>query len=67
MTLMPRVIELLRERDAGDVLVFGGGIIPDADIPKLKDAGVAEIFTPGAPMGAIAEWLRGALDARAEA
>jgi methylmalonyl-CoA mutase cobalamin-binding domain/chain len=62
MTLFPRVIALLRERDAEDVLVFGGGIIPDADIPKLKEMGVAEIFTPGAPLASITEWLTGALD-----
>ena len=64
MTLIPRVIELLRERGVGDVIVFGGGIIPDADIPKLKDAGVAEIFTPGAPLGTITEWLNHALTER---
>ena len=61
MTLIPRVIELLREKGAGDVLVFGGGIIPDADIPKLKAIGVAEIFTPGATMASITEWLSHAL------
>ena len=47
MTLIPRVIELLREQDAGDIMVLAGGTIPDADIPKLKDAGVAAVFTPG--------------------
>jgi methylmalonyl-CoA mutase C-terminal domain/subunit len=57
-------LEKLREKGAGDVLVFGGGIIPDADIPKLKDMGVAELFTPGAPMQTIVDWLQGALDAR---
>jgi methylmalonyl-CoA mutase C-terminal domain/subunit len=57
MTLFPRVVELLREQGAGEVLVFGGGIIPDADIPKLKDAGIAEIFTPGTPTKAIIEWV----------
>ena len=61
MTLFPRVIELLREREAGDVLVFGGGIIPDADIPQLKELGVGEIFTPGASLSSISEWLMGAL------
>jgi methylmalonyl-CoA mutase C-terminal domain/subunit len=64
MTLFPRIIELLRERGADDVLVFGGGIIPDADIPKLKDLGVAEIFTPGATMASISEWLQHALEER---
>ena len=62
MTLFPRVIALLRDRGAEDVLVFGGGIIPDADIPKLKEMGVAEIFTPGAPLASITEWLAASLD-----
>ena len=62
MTLFPRVIALLRDRGAEDVLVFGGGIIPDADIPKLKEMGVAEIFTPGAPLASITEWLAACLD-----
>ncbi|MGI8491948.1 MAG: cobalamin B12-binding domain-containing protein [Acidimicrobiales bacterium] len=64
MTLLPRVIELLAERDAEDVLVFGGGIIPEADIAELKALGVAEIFTPGAPLGAITDWLAQVLDRR---
>jgi methylmalonyl-CoA mutase, C-terminal domain len=62
MTLFPRVVELLRERGAGDVLVFGGGIIPRDDIVLLKEQGVAEIFTPGTPTQKIVEWLRAALD-----
>jgi methylmalonyl-CoA mutase C-terminal domain/subunit len=62
MTLFPRVIDLLRTRGAEEVLVFGGGIIPEADIPKLKELGVGEIFTPGARMDAITDWLEGALD-----
>jgi methylmalonyl-CoA mutase, C-terminal domain len=62
MTLFPRVLELLRERGADDVLVFGGGIIPREDIVLLKEQGVAEIFTPGTPTGKIVEWLRAALD-----
>jgi methylmalonyl-CoA mutase, C-terminal domain len=62
MTLFPRVVELLRERGADDVLVFGGGIIPRDDIPLLKQQGVAEIFTPGTPTQRIVEWLRAALD-----
>jgi len=48
MHLFPRIMELLREKGAGDILVFGGGTIPDEDIPKLKEAGMATIFTPGA-------------------
>src|SRR5437667_12849206 len=50
MTLFPKVLDQLRAREADDVLVFGGGIIPEADIPKLKELGVAEILPPGAPM-----------------
>lgn len=55
--LFPRVIELLRESDATDIAVFGGGIIPDEDIPGLKGAGVLEIFTPGASTDKILEWV----------
>jgi methylmalonyl-CoA mutase C-terminal domain/subunit len=62
MTLFPKVVQLLRERGATDVLVFGGGIIPADDVPKLKEAGVEEIFTPGANTGDIATWLRARLE-----
>ncbi|MFZ0218101.1 MAG: cobalamin B12-binding domain-containing protein [Candidatus Dormiibacterota bacterium] len=58
MTLFPAVIEELDRRDATDILVFGGGIIPDEDIAPLEQAGVAAIFTPGAPLQAIVDWLR---------
>ncbi|MFY9588241.1 MAG: cobalamin B12-binding domain-containing protein [Actinomycetota bacterium] len=58
MTLFPRVVELLRERGASDVLVFGGGIIPREDIPVLKERGIAEIFGPGATTTEIVGWLR---------
>jgi methylmalonyl-CoA mutase C-terminal domain/subunit len=64
MTLFPKVLDLLKERGADDVLVFGGGIIPEADIPKLKEMGVSGIFTPGATMVSITDWLREALEAR---
>ncbi len=57
MTLFPRVVELLRERDAGDIVVFGGGIIPDEDLPALRDAGLSAIFTPGAPLSEITDWV----------
>ena len=67
MTLVPRITRLLAERAAGDVLVVCGGIIPDADIPVLKEAGVSEVFTPGTPLQRIADWLGSALDAREEA
>ncbi len=57
MTLFPKVVTLLRDQGAGDVVVFAGGIIPDADIPKLKESGIAEIFTPGATTTRIIEWV----------
>ena len=65
MTLFPKVVALLREKGAGDVIVFGGGIIPRDDIPKLEEAGVERIFTPGAPTGDIVAWLRDRMAARA--
>lgn len=58
MTLFTRVMELLKERDATDIVVFGGGIIPDADIAPLKELGVAEVFTPGTTTTAIVDWVR---------
>ena len=58
MTLFKKVIGLLDERDARDILVFGGGIIPEADIPLLEEAGVAKVFTPGATTTEIVEWVR---------
>ena len=61
MTLVPRIIELLREQDAGDVVVTVGGTIPNQDIPELKELGVAEVFTPGAPTAAIIDFIRGAV------
>jgi methylmalonyl-CoA mutase C-terminal domain/subunit len=57
MTLFPKVVELLREQGGDDIVVFGGGIIPDSDVPALKDAGIQEIFTPGAPTKEIIEWV----------
>ena len=57
MTLFARVIELLKERDAIDIVVFGGGIVPDADIAPLKEMGVAEVFTPGTTTTTIVEWV----------
>ena len=65
MTLFPRVVELLREGGAGDVVVFGGGIIPKEDVAPLRERGIEQIFTPGATTQAIVEWLRQRLaDAR---
>ncbi len=66
MTLVPRVVEGLKAEGAEDVLVMVGGIIPETDIPELKKQGVAEVFGPGAPLNAIAQWLREALDSREE-
>lgn len=57
MTLFPKVVTLLRDQGADDVVVFGGGIIPDEDIPRLKESGITEIFTPGAPTGEIVKWV----------
>ena len=57
-TLAPRLMELLREKKMHDVLVLIGGIIPEADIPALKKAGIAEIFLPGTPMQAIVDLIR---------
>ena len=63
MTLFPKVVKLLREAGAREVLVFGGGIVPKDDIPKLEEAGVERIFTPGAPTTEIVAWLRERLSA----
>jgi methylmalonyl-CoA mutase C-terminal domain/subunit len=57
LTLFPRVVELLRERGAGDIVVFGGGIIPAEDVTTLEEAGVAAVFTPGTPMREITDWV----------
>jgi methylmalonyl-CoA mutase C-terminal domain/subunit len=61
MTLVPRIVELLREQGAGDVLITVGGTIPEQDIPALKDLGVAEVFTPGASTNAAIEYIRSAV------
>jgi len=58
MALFPRLIDLLKERGAGDIVVFGGGIIPAADIPELEAIGVRKIFTPGATTTDIIDWVR---------
>jgi methylmalonyl-CoA mutase C-terminal domain/subunit len=63
LTLFPRVLDELRERGIGDVLVFGGGVIPDADARALREQGIAEIFQPGASLRTISSWLETALDA----
>jgi methylmalonyl-CoA mutase C-terminal domain/subunit len=69
MTLFPRVMEALHQRrgpEDGEVLVFGGGIVPPADVTRLKELGVAEIFGPGATMASICQWLETTLDQRDE-
>ncbi|HKP88022.1 MAG TPA: cobalamin B12-binding domain-containing protein [Blastocatellia bacterium] len=58
MTLFPRVVELAREQGLGDVIIFGGGIIPDEDIPRLKELGVSAVFTPGTRMEEIIQFIR---------
>jgi methylmalonyl-CoA mutase C-terminal domain/subunit len=63
MTLVPRILELLREQGAEDVIVVVGGTIPGDDIAELKTLGVAEVFTPGAPTQEIVDFLRGAVPA----
>ncbi len=65
LTLFRRVVDLLHERSADDVIVFGGGIIPEDDIAELKTMGVAQVFTPGARTSEIVEWVRGHVGAAA--
>jgi methylmalonyl-CoA mutase C-terminal domain/subunit len=67
LTLVPRVIDGLREQGLDDVVVIVGGIIPEGDIPALKDLGVAAVFTPGASLDTMVHWLADALDGREEA
>ena len=67
LTLVPRVIDGLRAQGLTDTLVIVGGIIPEGDIPRLKELGVAEVFTPGAALDATVQWLADALDRREEA
>jgi methylmalonyl-CoA mutase C-terminal domain/subunit len=59
LTLFARVLDLLRQQDAADIVVFGGGIIPPADVETLTALGVGQVFTPGAPMADIVAWVRG--------
>ncbi len=62
MTLFAKVVDLLRQRDAADIVVFGGGIIPDDDLPELERMGVAKVFTPGAATTEIVDWVRANVD-----
>ena len=59
MTVFPRILALMKDRGLDDVLLFGGGIIPEKDIAELKKIGVGELFTPGAPTTKIVEYIRG--------
>ena len=67
MTLMPTIVRMLRDRGGEDILVFGGGIIPDDDVAPLKAAGVSEIFGPGSSLQDIVTWVRGHVKPRAAA
>ncbi len=64
LTLVPKVIDGLKENGLDDVLVVVGGIIPDNDIPKLQELGVSRVFTPGSPLGDITDWLEETLDSK---
>lgn len=64
MYLFPRVVELLKDRDADDIVVCGGGIFPEEDIPKLKKAGIKEIFKPGTPLSEVVTWVEENVEAR---
>jgi len=55
--LLPRVVDLLKEKEADDIVVCGGGIFPDEDIPKMKEAGIRKIFTPGTTLEDIVKWV----------
>ncbi|MGC3999023.1 MAG: cobalamin B12-binding domain-containing protein [Anaeromyxobacter sp.] len=67
MTVFPAVIELLKEKGAGDIVVFGGGIIPQDDVPRLQEKGVAAVFLPGTPTGTTIEWIKTNVHPRAAA
>ncbi len=64
MTIVPRIVNGLRESGLGDVLVMVGGIIPEGDFPALREMGVSHVFTPGSPLGSVTGWLEEALDGR---
>ena len=64
MYLFPRVVELLKDRGADDIVVCGGGIFPEEDIPKLKKAGIKEIFTPGTPLSEVVTWVEENVETR---
>lgn len=63
-TLFPQVVAELAKRDSADIIVFGGGVIPDGDIPGLREAGLKMIFTPGTPLDEITDWVEGNIPAK---
>lgn len=63
-TLFPQVVAELAKRDSADIIVFGGGVIPDGDIPGLREAGLKMIFTPGTPLDEITDWVEGNIAAK---
>ena len=63
-TLFPQVVAELADRGSGDIVVFGGGVIPDADVPLLRQAGIGAVFTPGTPLDEIAAWVQANVPAR---
>jgi methylmalonyl-CoA mutase C-terminal domain/subunit len=67
MTLFAKILELMKAQDVDDVVIFGGGIIPEADIPQLQKSGVAKIFTPGTPLDDIVAWVQGNVGAATSA
>jgi methylmalonyl-CoA mutase C-terminal domain/subunit len=64
MALFPKTVELIRQKGGQDILIIGGGIIPKKDIPKLKEAGIAQIFGPGTPLDEIAKFIKTTLEKR---
>jgi methylmalonyl-CoA mutase, C-terminal domain len=64
MTIFPRILELMRDQDAADIVLFGGGVIPAADVHTLKDMGVGELFTQDSPTQDTIDWIRRAFEAR---
>jgi methylmalonyl-CoA mutase C-terminal domain/subunit len=64
LTLFPKILSLLKDKGGEDIVVFGGGIIPDEDATKLKDAGVRAVFTPGTATGEVIQWVRSNVPAR---
>jgi len=58
LTLFPKILKLLKEKDSGDVVVFGGGIVPDEDVPRLHEMGVRAVFTPGTTTQQVIDWVR---------